>query len=137
MVQVETEVVVPVELASDKQEHAARTLRPKVREHLEDFLVELESTEAWGRSTNMKDDGVDLSNIGEILDDMDLDRSVEPLSHLFRGGTGEAKRILEDFIKSRFGTYVEHRNQPQTDNVLHMSKYRHYGHVSPVYVALE
>ncbi len=59
------------------------------------------------------------------------------MSHLFRGGTGEAKRILEDFIKNRFGTYVEHRNQPQTDDVSHMSKYLHYGHVSPVYVALE
>ena len=33
--------------------------------------------------------------------------------------------------------YVEHRNQPQTDDVSHMSKYLHYGHVSPVYVALK
>jgi deoxyribodipyrimidine photo-lyase len=32
---------------------------------------------------------------------------------------------------------VEHRNQPQTDDVSHMSKYLHYGHVSPVYVALK
>ena len=30
VVQIETEVVVPVELASNKQEHAARTLRPKI-----------------------------------------------------------------------------------------------------------
>ncbi len=45
VVQVETEVVVPLELASNKQEHAARTLRPKIREHLADFLVELEPTE--------------------------------------------------------------------------------------------
>ncbi len=42
VVQVDTEVVVPVELASDKREHAARTLRPKIQKHLDVFLVGLE-----------------------------------------------------------------------------------------------
>jgi deoxyribodipyrimidine photo-lyase len=136
VVQVETEVVVPVELASDKQEHAARTLRPKIQEHLDEFLVELEPTEIDKQSLNMKDDGLDLSDVGEILDDMNLDRSVAPLSHLYRGGTSEAKKILERFLESRLDTYVENRNQPQTDDVSHMSKYLHYGHISPIFVAL-
>jgi deoxyribodipyrimidine photo-lyase len=136
VVQVETEVVVPVELASNKQEHAARTLRPRIQEHLDQFLVQLEPTAVEKQSLNMKDDGLDLSDVGEILDDMKLDRSVAPMSHLYRGGTKAAKKILAAFIKNRFDTYVEHRNQPQTDDVSHMSKYLHYGHVSPVYVAL-
>ena len=136
VVQVETEVVVPVELASNKQEHAARTLRPKIREHLDDFLVELEPTTVGKQSLSMKAEGLDLSDSEKILDDMDLDESVGPVSHLYRGGTTEAKRILEDFLKNRFDDYVEHRNQPQTDDVSHMSKYLHYGHISPVYVAL-
>ena len=135
--QVETEVVVPVELVSDKREHAARTLRPKIQEHLDEFLVELEPTAVEKQSLNMKDDGLDLSDVGEILDDMKLDRSVAPMSHLYRGGAKAAKEILEDFIKNRLDTYVEHRNQPQTDDVSHMSKYLHYGHISPVYVALK
>ena len=137
VVQVETEVVVPVELASDKQEHAARTLRPKIQEHLDEFLVELEPTEIDKQSLNMKDDGLDLSNVEEILDDMKLDRSVESVSHLYRGGTREAKKILERFLESKLDTYVEHRNQSQTDDVSHMSKYLHYGHISPIYVALK
>ena len=137
VVQVETEVVVPVELASNKQEHAARTLRPKIQEPLDEFLVELEPTAVEKHSLNMKDDGLDLSDVGETLDDMKLDRSVAPLSHLYRSGTKAAKKILEDFVKNRLDTYVEHRNQPQADDVSHMSKYLHYGHVSPVYVALQ
>ena len=137
VVQVETEVVVPVELASDKQEHAARTLRPKIQEHLDKFLVELEPTEINKQSLNIKDDGLDLSNVEEILDDMKLDRSVESVSHLYRGGTREAKKILERFLESKLDTYIEHRNQPQTDDVSHMSKYLHYGHISPIYVALK
>jgi deoxyribodipyrimidine photo-lyase len=137
VVQVETEVVVPVELASDKQEHAARTLRPKIQEHLDEFLVELEPTEIDKQSLNMKDDGLNLSDVREILASMKLDRSVEPVSHLYRGGTSEAKKILEHFLESRLDTYVEHRNQPQTDDVSHMSKYLHYGHISPIHVALK
>ena len=137
VIQVETEVVVPVELASDKREHAARTLRPKIQEHLEKFLVELEPIAVEKQSLNMKDDGLDLSDVGEILDNMDLDRNVTPTSHLYRGGAKVARKILDDFIKGRLDTYVEHRNQPQTDDVSHMSKYLHYGHISPVYVALK
>ena len=41
VVQVESNVVVPVELASAKKEHAARTLRPRLTKHLGRFLVEL------------------------------------------------------------------------------------------------
>jgi len=85
----------------------------------------------------MKDDGLDLSDVGTILEGMELDRSVTPISHLYRGGTKAAKKILEEFVKNRLGTYVKHRNQPQTDDVSHMSKYLHYGHVSPIYVALK
>ena len=135
--QVETEVVVPVELASDKREHAARTLRPKIQGHLDDFLSELEPTEIEQPSLDMKAEGLDLADIDAILDGMKLDRSVSPVSRLYKGGTSEAKAILDKFIETRFEAYVEHRNQPQTDSVSHMSKYLHYGHISPVYVALK
>jgi len=135
--QVETEVVVPVELASNKREHAARTLRPKINKNLDDFLVELEPTKIEKQSLNMSVAGLDLSDIDGILDGMVLDDGASRISHLYRGGTSEAKRIFEDFLKGRFDTYVEHRNQPQTDDVSHMSKYLHYGHVSPIYLVLK
>jgi deoxyribodipyrimidine photo-lyase len=131
--------VVPVELASDKQEHAARTLRPRIHEYLDDFLVELKPTEVGKQSLNMSVDSLNLSDIEAVLNEMDLDRGVEPVSHLYRGATSAAREILEDFdfVKNRFDDYVGHRNQPQTDNVSHMSKYLHRGHVSPIYLALE
>ncbi|MGH3148666.1 MAG: deoxyribodipyrimidine photo-lyase, partial [Rubrobacter sp.] len=119
--QVESDVVVPVELASGKQEHAARTLRPRIGEHLEDFLVGLNLTKPEKESLNMKAKGLDLSDVGKVLDDMDLDRSVGVLSHLYRGGTSEAKKMFRRFLKDGFGSYDEHRNQPQTDDVSHMS----------------
>ena len=137
LVQVETDVVVPVELASSKQEHAARTLRPKIHEYLGDFLVGLTPTKPDKQSSNMQEGGLDLSDIDGILDGMDLDRGASRLSHLYRGGNSEAKRIFRRFLKESFDDYVGNRNQPQTDYVSHMSKYLHYGHVSPIWLALE
>src|SRR5215210_8038969 len=80
LTQVESDVVVPVELASGKQEHAARTLRPKIGEYLEEFLVELRPTKPEKQSLNMRADGLDLSDIQKVLDGLDLDRSVGALS---------------------------------------------------------
>jgi deoxyribodipyrimidine photo-lyase len=135
--QVESDVVVPVELASGKQEHAARTLRPKIQEYLEDFLVALRPTRVEKRSKNMREDGLDLSDVEKVLDGMDLDRSVGALSHLYKGGNSEAKKIFRRFLKQGLGDYDANRNQPQTDYVSHMSKYLHFGHVSPIWLALQ
>ncbi|HEX2741334.1 MAG TPA: deoxyribodipyrimidine photo-lyase [Rubrobacter sp.] len=135
--QVESNVVVPVELASEKRETAARTLRPKIQEYLEDFLVGLTPMKIEKQSLNVRAEGLDLSDIERVLDGMDLDRSVGPLSHLYRGGTSEAKKVFRIFLKDSFSNYDGHRNQPQTDDVSHMSKYLHFGHVSPIWLALE
>ena len=135
--QVESDVVVPVELASGKQEHAARTLRPKIQEYLEDFLVALTPTKVEKRSTNMHVDGLDLSDMEKVLDGMDLDRSVSALSNLYKGGNSEARKIFRRFLKQGLGDYDANRNQPQTDYVSHMSKYLHFGHVSPIWLALQ
>jgi deoxyribodipyrimidine photo-lyase len=135
--QVESDVVVPVELASGKQEHAARTLRPKIQEYLEDFLVALRPTRVEKRSKNMREDGLDLSDVEKVLDGMDLDRSVGALSHLYKGGNSEAKKIFRRFLNQGLGDYDANRNQPQTDYVSHMSKYLHFGHVSPIWLVLQ
>jgi len=135
--QVESDVVVPVELASEKRETAARTLRPRIGEHLEDFPVELTPTKVSKQSLNVKAGGLDLSDIEKLLAGMDLDRSVGALSDLYRGGTSEAKKVFRRFLKRSFDAYEGHRNQPHTDDVSHMSKYLHFGHISPIWLALE
>jgi deoxyribodipyrimidine photo-lyase len=135
--QVESDVVVPVELASERQEHAARTLRPRIEEYLDDFLVGLTPTKISRQSLNMKAGGLDLSDIEKVLGGMDLDRSVGALSHLYKGGTSEAKKVFRRFLKDSIDVYAGHRNQPQTDDVSHMSKYLHFGQISPIWLALE
>jgi len=135
VVQVESDVVVPVELASDKVETAARTIRPKITKHLERFLVPLpKATLKDTTATTVK--GEDLSDVDALLDALGLDDEV-PVVRLFTGGTTAGKKVLRDFLRDHLDVYAEHRNQPQTDDVSHMSKYLHFGQLSPVYIALE
>ena len=134
--QVESDVVVPVGLASGKRETAARTLRPRIGEYLHDFLVGLTPTKISKQSLHMKAEGLDLSDIEKALGGMDLDRSVGALSHLYRGGTSGAKKLFRRFLEGSFDAYTGHRNQPQTDDVSHMSKYLHFGQISPIWLAL-
>ena len=135
---VESNVVVPVQLASNKREHAARTLRPKIHKHLDHFLVELKPTKVEQDSLSLDvEDGLDLSDISAVLDGMDLDEGAWPLREMYTGGATAGREALGRFLKENFAEYVEHRNQPQTSDVSHMSKYLHYGHLSPVYIVLE
>jgi deoxyribodipyrimidine photo-lyase len=137
VVRVEPNVVVPVELASDKRETTARTLRPKIRRHLDEFLVELLPTEIEKGSLGLGiEGGIDLSDIDAVLGGMSIDKSVEPLRHLYTGGLTAAKEKLAEFIENKLNGYAGHRNQPHSDHVSHMSKYLHFGQISPVYLAL-
>ncbi len=136
VVQVETNVVVPVELASGKKEHAARTLRPRLSKHLDRFLIELGEVNLKTDSLGLKVKGEDISDVDTFLGKLKLEPDPPPVK-LFKGGTKAAKKVLSDFLKDDFADYTNTRNQPQTSFVSHMSKYLHYGQISPVYIALE
>jgi deoxyribodipyrimidine photo-lyase len=136
VVEVEADVVVPVAEASGKAEYAARTIRPKINRQRDKFLFELRATPVRKDSLDLNVESLDWSDADGLLERLKVDRTVPPVP-LFRGGTSEAKRILERFIESDLPAYEENRNQPQTDAVSHMSKYLHFGHISPVYLALQ
>ena len=136
VVQVESDVVVPVELVSDHQESAARTIRPKITKHLDRFLVDLPPARLKTRSPAPDVPGEDLSDVDALLGRLQLDRSVGPVP-LFTGGTTAGQQVLRDFLSDHFDDYAAHRNQPQTDDVSHMSKYLHFGQLSPVAIALQ
>jgi deoxyribodipyrimidine photo-lyase len=136
VIQVETNLIVPVETASDKREYAARTIRRKVHQHYERFLNPLRRAEVGKQSLPLSVTGMELDDADDVCAKLKLDRSVEPVD-LFTGGQSEAERVFEAFLSDRLGDYDAHRNQPQTDDVSLMSMYLHFGHVSPVWLALQ
>ncbi len=134
---VEGDVVVPVAVASAKAEYAARTLRPRIKKHLNDYLTLSRAVKPRRTSLHLDMDGIDLDDIDRVLAGLTIDRKVPPVSPLFKGGCREAKKRLRAFIRKHLSRYDAHGNQPQTDDISHMSPYLHFGQISPVYVALQ
>lgn len=132
--QVESDVVVPVAVASEKREYAARTIRSQLNEAAENYLVDLDTTAIDADSTNLPIGGADLSDLDAVLGNMCLDRVVEGSTE-FVGGTSKAKAHLRQFIESRLSSYGDRKNLIN-ERVSYLSPYLHFGQISPLQVAL-
>jgi len=138
VVQVESDVVVPVAEASPKREWAARTIRPRILRRLDEFLVALAPTPLEQDAARVElpsGRDLDVSDPDGILARLDIDRSVAPVSAHFRGGTAAARARLRRFLAA-LPDYAERRGDPGSDAVSRLSPYLHFGHISPLTVAL-
>lgn len=136
MYEIVSNLIVPVEDVSDKQEYSAATLRKKITPKLDTCLKKIRHTKPNKSSLNMKFDGLDLGDIDNIINGLDIDRDV-PKTEYFTGGTKEAKSRLRDFLKNRLRYYADRRNEPAEDCISGLSPYLHFGQISPLYVAME
>lgn len=136
VMQVETDVVVPVEVVSEKEEYAARTIRPRIHKHLLEFLQPLAQTEPMHDSTGLDLDVETLRPSLSALEGLGIDRAIQPVS-AFTGGGAEARRLLSEFIADKLADYDALRNDPSLDFVSHMSPYLHFGQISPLDIALQ
>ena len=121
----------------DKPEYAARTIRKKLQQQLAPYLQSMRSRRPIKSSLPLHETGLDISDVEAVCNRLNLDCSVQPVSPFLKGGTTEAKRLFRRFLRRHLSHYVNHRNQPQTDDVTYMSPYLHFGHISPVWLALE
>jgi deoxyribodipyrimidine photo-lyase len=137
VVQVESDAVVPVAVVSNKAEYAARTLRPRIHKHLDDYLRLRRAMRPRRSSLEMEIGGIDLAHIDRVISRLAIDRGVPPVSPWFKGGTREAKKRLRRFLRRDLAHYEANANQPQTDRISHLSPYLHFGQISPVYIALQ
>jgi deoxyribodipyrimidine photo-lyase len=136
LIQVESDVIVPVEEASPKEEYAAATFRPKIHKKLGHFLVPLKERDPVADSLSLRFDCLDLEDMDRVLSKLLIDRSVKRV-HDFPGGSKEAKRRLAIFLEKRLDHYAELRNDPTLDSLSRMSPYLHFGQISPLYIALK
>ncbi len=134
--QVESNVVVPVETASDKEEYVARTIRPKINDQKDEFLNMIDERTPKKESLDIDFEGCDISDIDQCMKKLDLKGEVEPVDS-FEGGTSAARSLLKDFIKNKLDDYPELSNDPTAENLSNMSPYLHFGQISPVYIADE
>jgi deoxyribodipyrimidine photo-lyase len=128
---VDADVIVPSKLL-EKEQYAARIIRPRLQQRLEQFQtaprnpVAKVEWQAPRRLAALPDDG--STDITEGWGD--LDRSVQPVDS-FRGGTTEALKLLDQFVKLNLATYPENHGKPELDGTSRLSPYLHFGHIGP------
>ena len=139
VVQVEGDVVVPVDVASGKAEYAARTLRPKLQRALDAFLDPEPSVAVGPPWTGESPPVAPFADVADELDDperlrrrLGVDESVAPVSRLFPGGERAAEVRVRRLLDEVLASYADDRNQPQRDGVSYLGMHLHFGQVSPV-----
>jgi deoxyribodipyrimidine photo-lyase len=141
MVEVTTNLIVPVEEVTEKENYSAGTLRPRMHRQLDKYLIPLRHVKPKCSSLDSRLRGndksrFDISDVQAALKKLSIDRSVKK-SPFFSGGTSEAKKRLRQFIKHKLNDYADKRNDPMLDCQSNLSPYLHFGQISPLYIALE
>jgi deoxyribodipyrimidine photo-lyase len=128
---VDADVIVPSRLL-EKEQYAARIIRPRLQARLEQFLPLAGNPEA--RVEWRKPPGLAFHQ-DEVASDVtegwkNLDRSVGPVDS-FRGGTSEALRLLDDFVQYKLASYPANHGKPEIDGTSRLSPYLHFGQIGP------
>ncbi len=130
---VDADVIVPSKLI-DKEQFSARTIRPRLRARLGEFLIPVKQQSVrvpWKNHRAIES----LPITSELADQLALDRSVGPASG-FHGGTMAALTALHRFVKDRLPGYATNRNHPELAATSQLSPYLHFGQIGPHTVAL-
>jgi deoxyribodipyrimidine photo-lyase len=130
---VDADVVVPTSLFP-REEFAARTLRPKIHKVWEEYLKPLPSLVARVRFTGPPPRGEDVDP-DALMSRLKVGGVSEVLGYL--GGTREAMRRLKRFLAERLDRYATDRNEPTPYMTTELSAHLHFGHISPLTIALE
>lgn len=125
---IDTDMIVPVEVASTKQEYGAYTIRPKLMKMYHSYR-DMNPLPVLINKTNLffqSDD--DLKDLYRCLLKIDIDHKVSKSTY-FKGGYIEASKIISHFIYHGLNEYKD-RNDPSDPKISHMSMYLHFGQIS-------
>jgi deoxyribodipyrimidine photo-lyase len=136
LAEVETNLIVPPEMVSPKEEYSARTFRPRILNQLKKFLKKVPQSKYVKSSLGLGFKSIDISNSETVIRKLKIDRSVGK-TEFFKGGTSETRKLLRVFINEKLTGYGESSSYPSKGGLSNMSPYLHFGQISPVYIALE
>jgi len=116
-----------------KEQYAARTMRPRIQPLVTTYLADEDEPTArveWKPSVEPSG----LVPTAEALDAMRVSDAAAPVSGL-KGGSNEAIKTLNRFLRTRLNGYGSNRNHPELDGTSQLSPYLHFGHIGPRMVA--
>lgn len=142
--EIDTEAIVPVHLASPKDEYSAATLRRKLCPLLTSYL-EAEPRPEYQIHADVNAPSLPgkFSGNWQNFDELwtwaarmiSMEASVAPVLKS-TGGAIPAQALLKDFIHTKLAKYADMRNHPELDYQSGLSPYLHFGQVSPVEIIL-
>ncbi len=137
LIQVESNVVVPVDAACPREAYSAAVLRPRIHRLLDRFLVPVHAVPVEADSLGLAFDLPDLMDSAAIMRQLHahIDPSVGPVPAI-RGGAPAALALLDDFAVRKLDRYDGDRNDPTLDGSSGLSPYLHFGQISPLRIAL-
>ena len=136
LIEVETNVIVPIHEASEKEEIAARTLRPKIKKKLAYYMTPVKKRRLKKGSLDLKLKYTDLNNPLKIVSQLPVDQGVREVKR-YRGGASKARKFLKTFLDKRIQDYDRLSNNPNEAVLSEMSPYLHFGQISPLEIALK
>jgi len=138
--EVDTEAVIPVHIASDKEEYSAATLRRKIIRLLPDWM-DYDRPE-HRRLPDGDYRGIDSNTFpGNAVHTEELfswaqDKLKWPLTpapvSTYRGGCKQAFALLKSFSEDKLRLYSLKRMHPEKDFQSELSPYLHFGQISPL-----
>ena len=132
LAEVDSRNIVPCWIASDKQEWAARTLRPKIARLLPGFMA---VPPALDRPPCPWPGDVPRVDAAGLRSALAVDRSVPPVDWL-AAGENAAEAALKRFVAHKLTGYARRRNDPSLDAASRLSPYLHFGMLSGLRAAL-
>ena len=131
---VDADVIVPSKLI-EKAQYGAYTIRPRLYRLLPEFLHPYENPKAHHRWNMPKGFQHDDPRADMTRHWNELDRSVAPVED-WTGGSHAAAKRLHLFTTKLLADYNTTRDKPEVDGTSKMSPYLHFGHISPITIAL-
>ena len=136
LLEVESNVIVPIETVSQKEEYSAGTIRPKIIKRIDDYLKPPRRRNVKQPFEDSDTGSINLGDIDYVLRKLRLkNRTKQDIR--FHGGTKAAREMLRKFIRFDLDVFDTQRNDPSRDRLSNMSPYLHFGQISPVEIAIE
>ena len=130
--EVDAHNIVPCWVTSNKQEYAARTIRPKIHALLPEFLVPFPRSK---KHPHLGSEALSEPDWKRLQERLRIDETVSPVSWI-RPGEMAASKVLTQFCDEKLWEYDDTRNDPSLDGQSNLSPYLHFGQLSCQRVAL-
>ncbi len=137
LLEISTNLIVPVKAASSKEEYAAYTIRKKLKEKHKKHLKIWKIPSGMTSGNHLSSFPKSFSDKKKFLNQMVCTPAVTPSLDSWKGGYKKACKKLNIFLEENLLKYEDQRSNPDENCESNLSPYLHFGHISPREIALK